>query len=126
LAKEIENFNESYLIDDFEVGYLKINKNEKSQTLARDFLGQLNKAFSVGVGGLILLFIVIVYFQIKTLYDPTGARILGASLLFLMILFVFLSIKFDHKKRLAKILIVFTFIIYFASIYLMSCGADLF
>jgi len=126
ILKEIKKLNDLYFIDDFEVGIIKIDRSEKSQILAKDFLDQLDKAFSMGVGGIILLFIAIIYFQIKTLNYPTGARILGVSLLFLMVLFVFLSIKFDHKKRLAKILIVFTFIIYFASIYLMSCGADLF
>jgi hypothetical protein len=126
LDKEIKNFNDSYLIDDFEVGYLKLDKNEKSIKLAMDFLNQLNKSFIVGVWGLILLFITIIYFQIKTLTNPTGARILGVSLLFLMVLFVFLSIKFDHKKRLVKTLIICTCIIYLASVYLMGCGADLF
>jgi len=132
LIKEIKKLLSYFNIDgsDFNVAtygnFLNHSiRPSQRKDLYKALLEQFDSSFKIGVSGFILVFISIVFYEIQTLVDPTPARIIGLILLFSMFLFVFLSMKFDHRAKLAKTFIVITVIAYIAMIYLMSCGAEL-
>jgi hypothetical protein len=97
-------------------------KGRSSSDLHEYLLTQLRLSFNLGVSGFILVFISIVVFEIKIMVIPTPERIIGMALLFSLFFFVFLSIKFDNRKKVVYIFIAITIIVFIAALYLLWIG----
>lgn len=116
LEEEVENFNNS---GD------KNNKNNNSIVLFSELLDHYYKTFRLNIICFVLIVLgsALVFVKLKPV-NNYFAWILGIVLFYLIFLFVFIAIEFDHKKKIAVTFTILSFLTFFICGFFLMFGTD--